>query len=93
MVILKNHATYCKQEKFGNSDTKIFNRGKHSIYLNLKIDNQRDLFTKCLRNADVLLDPYRPGVLEKLNLSPLELHKVNPRLIIARLTGYGQVQK
>mmetsp|Transcript_28104 Transcript_28104/g.45253 ORF Transcript_28104/g.45253 Transcript_28104/m.45253 type:complete len:314 (+) Transcript_28104:315-1256(+) len=40
--------------------------------------------------ADVLIDPYRPGTLEKLELSCNTLQKMNPRLIIARLTGYGQ---
>lgn len=43
---------------------------------------------KDLWRADILLDPFRPGVLERLGLGPTELLKLNPRLIIARLTGY-----
>jgi alpha-methylacyl-CoA racemase len=38
--------------------------------------------------ADILLDPFRPGVLERLGLDPIDLLKRNPRLIIARLTGF-----
>ena len=40
--------------------------------------------------SDVLLEPFRPGVMEKLGLGPENLLKSNPRLIYARLTGYGQ---
>ena len=40
--------------------------------------------------SDVLLEPYRPGVMERLGLGPEVLMKANPRLIYARLTGYGQ---
>ena len=43
-----------------------------------------------LQKADVLLDPFRPGVLEKMGLGPDVLLKENPRLIIARLSGFGQ---
>ena len=43
---------------------------------------------KLIRNADVLIDPYRPGVLEKLGFAPEVLQQINPRLIIARLTGF-----
>ena len=40
--------------------------------------------------ADVLIEPYRPGVMERLGLGPDELLKANPRLIYSRLTGFGQ---
>lgn len=43
----------------------------------------------CAR-ADVLIEPYRPGVMEKLGLGPEQLMSSNPRLIYARLTGFGQ---
>ncbi len=50
----------------------------------------KEILKKLVKNADVLLDPYRPGVLERLELSPPLLLTINPKLIIARLTGYGQ---
>ena len=46
----------------------------------------KDLCTR----ADVLIEPYRPGVMEKLGLGPGDLLGVNPRLVYARLTGFGQ---
>ena len=43
-----------------------------------------------IAGSDVLIDPYRPGVLEKMGLSPEECFKINKRIVICRLTGYGQ---
>lgn len=64
-------------------------RGKSSICIDLKSPDGRDLFLKLIPNVDVLIDPFRPGVLEKLGLDPKEvLMTLNPRLIVARLTGF-----
>ncbi|KAK3262856.1 hypothetical protein CYMTET_28313 [Cymbomonas tetramitiformis] len=63
-------------------------RGKRSIVLDLK--TQAATLVALCKTADVLIDPYRPGVLEKLRLGPEVLCEVNPRLIFARLTGFGQ---
>lgn len=52
----------------------------------LAIDTLLELF----KSADVILDPFRPGVMEKLGLGPDVLLKINPRIIYARLSGYGQ---
>ena len=48
------------------------------------------IFKDILRNVDVLLDSFLPGTLETLGLSPNELLKINSRLIICRISGYGQ---
>ena len=67
------------------------NRGKRKIKLNLK--NQihlKILKENIIRKIDVIIDPFRPGTLEKLGISPEECFKINPRLIFARLSGYGQ---
>jgi alpha-methylacyl-CoA racemase len=58
----------------------------------LKVDFKKDLekLKSIVLKSDVLLDPYRPGVLEAIGLDPLELMKQNKGLIIARITGYGQ---
>ncbi|XP_029371639.1 alpha-methylacyl-CoA racemase [Echeneis naucrates] len=65
-------------------------RGKRSIAINLKTTEGTTLLKKLCINSDVVLEPYRKGVMEKLGLGPEELLKENPRLIYARLTGYGQ---
>ena len=63
-------------------------RHKSSIALDLKAPNGLGLIRRLLNSADVFLDPFRPGVLESLGLCPDELLTSNPRLIIARLTGF-----
>ncbi|GAM36192.1 hypothetical protein TCE0_018f05091 [Talaromyces pinophilus] len=64
-------------------------RHKSSICMDLKDARSRELLLSILLQADVLIDPFRPGVLERLDLSPTDvLLKHNPRLIIARMTGF-----
>jgi alpha-methylacyl-CoA racemase len=63
-------------------------RGKSSILIDLKNSSGRELLLEMAAHADVVIDPFRPGVLERLGLGPDVLLKLNPRLIVARLTGY-----
>lgn len=65
-------------------------RGKRSLALNLKKPEAVEVVKKLCERSDVLIEPYRKGVMEKLGLGPESLHKINPGLIYARLTGYGQ---
>ncbi len=75
--------------KDGNSVWfSIHGRNKLSIELDLKRD--RDTMLKLVERADVLVENLRAGQLEKLNLGPETLHAINPRLVIARISGYGQ---
>jgi formyl-CoA transferase len=66
----------------------VHGRNKLSVELDLKRD--RDTALKLAARADVLVENLRAGGLEKLKLGPAELHAVNPRLVIARISGYGQ---
>jgi alpha-methylacyl-CoA racemase len=64
-------------------------RHKTSISLDLKDRRSRDLLLAIIAKVDVLIDPFRPGVLERLGLSPADvLLKANPRLIVARMAGF-----
>lgn len=63
-------------------------RGKSSITIDLKSVAGHQFFLNLVANVDVLIDPFRPGVLEKLGLDPATLLQLSPRLIIARLTGF-----
>ena len=75
--------------KDGNSVWfSIHGRNKLSIELDLKKD--RETVLKLAARADVLVENLRAGQLERLKLGPAELHAVNPRLVIARISGYGQ---
>jgi alpha-methylacyl-CoA racemase len=71
-------------------ETAILQRGRRSIAVDLKSDEGRRILDRLVAKADVLIDPYRPGVLERLGLDPERLLGVNPRLIVARMTGWGQ---
>lgn len=69
---------------------EILNRGRRSIALDLKDPSDLDLVWRLLDGADVLLDPYRPGVAERLGLGPDPVLERNPRVIFTRMTGWGQ---
>lgn len=65
-------------------------RGKRSIALNLKDADDVEKLLQLAEKADVLFEGFRPGVMERLGLSPDILQQRNPRLIIGRMTGWGQ---
>jgi CoA:oxalate CoA-transferase len=65
------------------------NRGKESIALDLKADADRAIFEKLLEKADVVVENFRPGTMEKLGYGWDELHKKYPRLIYASASGFG----
>ena len=67
-----------------------FDRGKRSMRVNLKTGQGVAIAQRMIQASDVLLEPYRPGVMENLGLGPDEALELNPRLIYARLTGWGQ---
>ena len=76
-----------------NGDTPSFNavnRGKRSVRLNLKVPEGRAVFERLARSTDILIENYRPGVMEGLGLGYEGLSAVNPRLIYASISGYGQ---
>lgn len=69
---------------------RLVNRNKRTIALNLKDETDRDLFLRLIDDADVLVENFRPGVLEKLGFAPDILHARNAKLIITRVSGFGQ---
>lgn len=68
----------------------LLNRNKKSITLNLKKAEGREIFLKLAQEADVLIEQFRPGVMDRLRLGYKDLEKINPRLIYCSLTGFGQ---
>ena len=65
-------------------------RGKKSVALNLKSAAGVEALLRMIDNADVVIDPYRPGVCEKLGIGPDVCLARNPKLVFARMTGWGQ---
>jgi crotonobetainyl-CoA:carnitine CoA-transferase CaiB-like acyl-CoA transferase len=69
---------------------EVIARNKKSVSANLRIAEGQDLVRKLVAHADVVIENFKPGTLEKWGLGPDALHAINPRLIIARMSGYGQ---
>lgn len=65
-------------------------RGRAHLQLNLKLDSDTAVALELITRADVLIEAFRPGAMERLGLGPDEARSRNPRLIYARMTGWGQ---
>lgn len=68
----------------------IIARNKKSVTLNLRLQKGQEILKRLVSTADVLVENFRPGTLEKWGLGPDTLMKINPRLVITRVSGYGQ---
>ena len=68
----------------------ILARNKKSVTANLREERGRDLVRQLVKDADVLIENFKPGRLEEWGLGPEDLHAINPRLVIGRVSGYGQ---
>ncbi len=66
------------------------NRNKKSLTLNLKDERGKELLRDLIRNSDVMVENFRPGALEKLGFPWEEIHRINPAMIFASLSGFGQ---
>jgi crotonobetainyl-CoA:carnitine CoA-transferase CaiB-like acyl-CoA transferase len=70
---------------------KMISRNKRAVSLNLSQPEAQAMMRELLKQADVLIENFRPGTLERWNLAPDLLHEINPGLVIARVTGFGQI--
>src|SRR5437763_4213114 len=69
---------------------KVYSRNKKSLAISLREARGRELFLELLATAQVLIENFRPGTLEAMGFGPDVLHRQNPRLIILRVSGWGQ---
>jgi formyl-CoA transferase len=69
---------------------KIYARNKKSLALDLRKPAAIDLLRQLVPTATLLIESFRPGVLEKMGLAPATLHVLNPKLVIVRISGWGQ---
>ncbi|KAI9005566.1 alpha-methylacyl-CoA racemase [Hyaloraphidium curvatum] len=93
MVLADYGADVVRVERVGNQPGPSMQRGKRSIEVDLKSKEGVELVLKMCEKADVILEPYRPGVMERLGLGPDVVMKRNPKIIYARMTGFGQQGK
>jgi crotonobetainyl-CoA:carnitine CoA-transferase CaiB-like acyl-CoA transferase len=69
---------------------KILGRNKRAITLNLSSAEGQEVFRELVKTADVVVENFRPGTLERWNIGPERLLEINPRLVVTRVTGFGQ---
>ena len=81
---------YLPQAQGFNATFLTINRGKRSISLDLRKPAGKEVFYALVERSDVVLDGFRPGVMDKLGVGYQVLSQVNPKIIYAALTGYGQ---
>jgi alpha-methylacyl-CoA racemase len=74
----------------GSPHSTVLGRGRRSIVLDLKDEGSIEALLALIDRADVLIDPFRPGVAERLGIGPTVCLARNPRLVYARMTGWGQ---
>jgi alpha-methylacyl-CoA racemase len=94
LVLADNGASVIRVDKPSAFSSDVLCRGKRSLAIDLKVASGRDVLRKLIVTADVVIDPFRPGVMEKLGLGP-EIFLgnngseagLNKRLIYARLAG------
>ena len=69
---------------------KVYARNKKSLCLSLRDPKAVEIIRKLVPSAHIFIESFRPGVLEKMGLSPAALHAINPSLVIIRISGWGQ---
>jgi alpha-methylacyl-CoA racemase len=90
MILADFGADVVRVDRVGAGSMDQLARGKRSLAVNLKSPDGVETVLRLAEQADVLLEPYRPGVMERLGLGPEVATARNPRLVYARLTGFGQ---
>lgn len=99
MLLSQLGANVIKVERSDGGDTSRqlgqhifaqFNRGKKSVALDLKSKEGRDAFLALVAKADAVVEGFRPGVMQRLGLDYKELSKVNPRIVLCSISGFGQ---
>ena len=69
---------------------QVQSRNKRSLSLDLKLVEAQEIVRSLVKEADILIENFRPGTLESWGLDPQDLLKINPKLIVLRISGYGQ---
>jgi alpha-methylacyl-CoA racemase len=94
MMLADQGADLIRIDRVGGMDPrlveKVSGRGKKSVVLNLKDPEGVETLLRMVENADVIIDPFRPGVCEKLGIGPEVCLERNSRIVFARMTGWGQ---
>ena len=85
-----NKKEYDTPYKGENGKFMIVNRNKRGLALNLKSEEGKKIFLKLVDSADILVQNFRPGVMDRLGFGWDDLHKRNPKLIYCSISGFGE---
>ncbi len=88
----RTYPPFREKNKNGERESLYFanmNRNKKGVTLNLKAAEGKKIFRELVKKADIVVENYRPGVMDKLGLGYDELKKINPRIIYAAVSGFG----
>ncbi|MBL8471762.1 MAG: CoA transferase [Rhodocyclaceae bacterium] len=88
-LLERGGGTFASQ-MFGGGRKAVANRGKKSVCVDLKHPASKELVNRMIGAVDVLIEGYRPGVMERLGFGPDACLAINPRLVYGRMTGWGQ---
>lgn len=69
---------------------KVYGRNKRSIVIDLKKDGDRDIFRRLVKSSQILVENFRPGVLDRLGFNLDELLRLQPKLVVMRISGWGK---
>lgn len=89
MVLSDYGAKVIRIDRAPGASGDVTSRGKLSVAIDVKDPAGKAAIRNLIKESDVLIDPYRPGVMEKLGFGPSECEKLNPRLIFARMVGFS----
>lgn len=94
IVKLEPPVTGDQMRNWGQGDKpswwRVIARNKYSVAVDLRSEEGQSLARDLIAKADILIENFRPGTLEKWNLDPADLRRANPGLIVVRVSGYGQ---
>ena len=94
IVKLEPPVTGDQMRNWGQGDKpswwRVIARNKYSVAVDLRSEEGQSLARELIAKADILIENFRPGTLEKWNLDPADLRRTNPGLIVVRVSGYGQ---
>jgi len=69
---------------------RLYHRNKKSITLNMRSEKGKEIFRRLVQWADVLIENFKPGVMQKMGFAYPEVKKINPRIVMVSISGYGQ---
>ncbi|MBU4317017.1 MAG: CoA transferase [Proteobacteria bacterium] len=79
-----------KEKPTMDEAVRLFHRNKKSITLNMRSEKGKDLLRRLIQKSDVLIENFKPGVMKKMGFDYPEVKKINPRMVMVSISGYGQ---